>query len=156
MQEIFSWAMKKPWLFRVYRGLYYPSYVETIISHYKDTHQTTSISWKGSGCFFSWLKFSDVGLVPYPPLKLTVRTWKWMVGIWSFPFKKVTLGSRKMKRNGLWKKTSLLRTHLSLFWKEYCFWKGYIHHCPKVPLYKIASCEDLFLALKPFGGLAGK
>ena len=47
------------------------------------------------------------------------------------------------------KKTSLLRTHLSLFWKEYCFWKGYTHHCPKVPLYKIASCEDLFLALKP-------
>ena len=31
---------KKPWLFRLYRGLYYlvPSYIGILISHYKDSY----------------------------------------------------------------------------------------------------------------------
>ena len=68
---------------------------------------------------------------------------------------KITLGSRKMKRIWLWQ-NSLLRIHRSFVLEEYCFWKGCIHHCSKVLLYKIALCEDVFLTLKTFSGLSEK
>lgn len=68
--------------------------------------------------------------------------------------KKITPGSRKMKSKIDIKKI-VLRIHRSIF-LEYCFWRGYIHHCPKVLVYKIALCEGFFLTLKPLSGLSGK
>ena len=57
--------------------------------------------------------------------------------------KKITLGSRKMKSDWLWKITSLLRIHLSIFFGRNTAFEKAIHiFCPKLLLY--ALCEDVF------------
>lgn len=38
-----SWAMKKLWLLRVYRGLMLPSHIGNIVSYYKDPFHSNSI-----------------------------------------------------------------------------------------------------------------
>ena len=56
-----SHGTKWPWLFRVYRGFYYPVtilcdvFVGVIISHFKDPCWTTSVMESKAG-FFAWLK----------------------------------------------------------------------------------------------------
>ncbi len=49
--------MKKTWLLRVHRGLYY-LYVGIIINHWKDPYQPTRIQWKVRPFFFVAQMFS--------------------------------------------------------------------------------------------------
>ena len=53
-----SWAMEKPGLFRVYRGIILPSYMGNILNHYKDPSWSTRIQLESNKFFFiSWLNY---------------------------------------------------------------------------------------------------
>ena len=54
-----TWALEKNlWLFRLYRGLYYPLHIGTTINHYRDPYLPTRIQWKvrhGTGIFTGYI-----------------------------------------------------------------------------------------------------
>lgn len=50
-------AMKKPWLFPVFRALYYLSYIGIIVNHDKDPYFAQPVFMESKAGWFQWLNY---------------------------------------------------------------------------------------------------